>query len=38
MVEKGGKIRLSGVLEWQNDDVVKANSECFYDVKVEDYK
>jgi ribosomal protein L11 methyltransferase len=36
MVKEGGKIGLSGILEWQSDDVIKAYSEHFDDVKVED--
>lgn len=35
MLKPGGKLGLSGILTWQGEDVVKAYSEYFDDVKVE---
>jgi ribosomal protein L11 methyltransferase len=36
MVKKGGKIGLSGILEWQSDEVLEAYKEYFDDVEVQD--
>ena len=36
MVKPNGKIGLSGILEWQSDDVVEAYSEYFDNVQVEE--
>ncbi len=36
MVRQDGQIGLSGILEWQSDDVVEAYSEYFDDVQVKD--
>ena len=36
MIRKDGLIGLSGILEWQSDDVLEAYSEYFDDVRVED--
>ena len=36
MVKPGGYIGLSGILEWQSDDVVEAYSEYFDNVRVEE--
>mmetsp|Transcript_32538 Transcript_32538/g.37902 ORF Transcript_32538/g.37902 Transcript_32538/m.37902 type:complete len:438 (+) Transcript_32538:217-1530(+) len=38
MVRSGGEIGLSGILEWQSEDVLEAYSEFFDDVKVADSK
>lgn len=36
MVKPGGRIGLSGILEWQSDDVIEAYSEFFDNVKVDE--